>query len=118
MVTAAQFAQFALAFDEATAGEHMNHPDFRVGGRIFATIHGDERRAMVRLSPVQQRRWLADLPDVLEPANGAWGRAGCTMIVLSMVTGRSARELLLDAWQAAMAHTAGGRAAAAKKRKK
>ena len=103
MVTAAEFTRFALAFDGAVEGQHMQHPDFRIGKRIFASLPRDGR-GMVRLTPMQQSRWLANEPEALEPASGAWGRAGCTILDLERVTGRVARELLLDAWQNATAH--------------
>lgn len=103
MVSAAQFTKWALAFDGVEPGAHMNHPDFRVFGRIFASLQEDGVRAMVRLAPAQQQRWLATHADALTPATGAWGKAGCTMVALAAVDGNTARELLLDAWQTAMA---------------
>lgn len=104
-MTSTAFRRLALAFDGATEGEHMRHPDFRCGGRIFATLHPDGRRAMVRLTPAQQRRWLADATarDALEPASGAWGRQGCTMVDLAAVSRDAATLLLTDAWQNAVA---------------
>lgn len=103
MATAAQFARWALAFEGAAAGSHMAHPDFRVDGRIFATLQPDRRRGMVRLSPAQQRRWLTELGDAAAPASGAWGRAGCTLVVLADLDATTAKELLLEAWQTAKA---------------
>ena len=103
MITAEEFTAFALAFDDVIISAHMAHPDYRVGGRIFASLHPDGSRGVVRLSPAQQRRWLQSHPDILEPASGAWGRAGFTMVSLARVSGLVARELLLDAWQLAAA---------------
>ena len=50
----------------------MGHPDFRVGGRIFATIHPDPKWGMVNLTPEQQRQFVADAPDSFVPESGAW----------------------------------------------
>ncbi len=53
-MTAKQFRRLALGFPEATENEHMGHPDFRVRGRIFATLGPDEDWGMVKLTPEQQ----------------------------------------------------------------
>ncbi|MCA8951508.1 MAG: MmcQ/YjbR family DNA-binding protein [Planctomycetes bacterium] len=105
MVSGRQFRALALAFDGAIEGAHMDHPDFRAGGRIFASLHPDGHRAMVKLSPPQQQRWLANpsLGSALAPASGAWGRAGCTMLELAAVDAGSATDLLTEAWQNALA---------------
>ena len=58
----------------------MGHPDFRVNGRIFATIHPDPAYGMVKLTPDQQQEFIRDHPAVFAPENGAWGRAGCTRV--------------------------------------
>jgi hypothetical protein len=58
----------------------MGHPDFRVNGRIFATIHPDPAYGMVKLTPEQQQEFIRDHPAVFAPENGAWGRAGCTRV--------------------------------------
>jgi YjbR len=52
------FRKLALAFDDATEGTHMGHPDFRVKGKIFATLHADNTHGMVRLTPEQQAHYL------------------------------------------------------------
>ena len=78
--TAADFRRLALSFDGAIEGSHMNHPDFRVNGRIFATIHPDDRRGMVKLTPDEQARFVSEHPAMFTPENGAWGRQGCTRV--------------------------------------
>jgi hypothetical protein len=65
---------------DAVEGAHMGHPDFRVNGRIFATIHPDPAYGMVKLTPEQQQEFIRDHPAVFAPENGAWGRAGCTRV--------------------------------------
>jgi hypothetical protein len=75
-----QFRSIALGLAGATEGSHMSHPDFRVKGRIFATIAPDEQRGMVRLTTEQQAEFVRRYPQSFEAAAGAWGRSGCTMV--------------------------------------
>lgn len=70
-MTAAQFRRFALALEGVVEGEHMNHPDFRVGGKIFASLQPGLKKGMVSLSPEEQTRFLDDAPKTFEPAAGA-----------------------------------------------
>jgi hypothetical protein len=106
VVTIAQFRQLALALQGATEAEHMGHPDFRANGRIFASLHPDAQRGMVVLTPPQQKEWLAAQAG-LQPASGAWGRSGCTLIALAALDRAVAAELLTEAWQNAMAKKPG-----------
>ena len=82
-MTADEFRSLALELPEATEEEHMNHPDFRVGGKIFATLGPDEVWGMVKLTPQQQASYLGTEPDVFGPASGAWGRGGATIVQLA-----------------------------------
>ena len=62
----------------------MGHPDFRLEGRIFATLgYPDERHGMVRLAPPQQQKFLKMAPEVFSPCAGAWGRRGATVVRLA-----------------------------------
>jgi hypothetical protein len=97
-VTTDQFRQLALACPEAIEGEHQDHPDFRHHGRVFATMQPTERTGMVKLPPGLQRELLAK-HDAMRAANGAWGRAGCTMVDLRRVTLADLRDAMLEAWQ-------------------
>ncbi|HXG87797.1 MAG TPA: MmcQ/YjbR family DNA-binding protein [Vicinamibacterales bacterium] len=54
-------------------GAHMSHPDFRAGGKIFATLHVDNRHAMVKLTPEQQAQIIADHPAIFAPESGHGG---------------------------------------------
>ncbi len=68
----------------------MNHPDFRVGGKIFATLGvPDAAWGMLQLTPEQQRDFLAEAPGVFQPCAGAWGQRGATHVHLP--TARPAR---------------------------
>ncbi len=61
----------------------MDHPDFRVGGKIFATLGYPEAGwGMLKLTPEQQRQFLQADPEMFVPAKGAWGKQGCTTVCL------------------------------------
>jgi hypothetical protein len=83
-MTESTFRRLALGLPEAVAGEHHGHPDFRVGGRIFATLRYPERGwAMVKLTPAQQRSFIAAAPSAFVPVAGGWGRRGNTNVRLA-----------------------------------
>jgi hypothetical protein len=95
-----QFRRLALCLPEAVEQEHMGHPDFRVGGKIFATLHGrEEVNGMVKLTPAQQKSWIRNEPDAFSPGPGAWGRGGATMVKLKAARAGSVRHALADAWR-------------------
>ena len=79
-MTVDDFRRIALEMEGAIERSHLNHPDFRAGGKIFATIHLDRRQGMVKLTPEQQERFIREYPGVFHPATGVWGREGCTMV--------------------------------------
>jgi hypothetical protein len=77
----------------------MGHADFRVGGRIFASIpKAGDGRGMVKLTPEQQTAYVGAKPGVFTPAQGAWGRQGCTYVRLAATTAAALRPALADAW--------------------
>jgi predicted DNA-binding protein (MmcQ/YjbR family) len=96
------FRKIALRMHEAIQGEHMAHPDFRVNGRIFATLHPDGKQGMVKVTPDQQRDFMHQHPATFTPASGAWGRQGCTMVQLSAVDEETLGEAMTLAWQLAV----------------
>jgi hypothetical protein len=97
-MTQNDFRRIALALPEAVESEHMNHPDFRVGGKIFATLLPAQRWGMVKLTPEQQKDFVAAEPVVFVPVKGAWGRQGCTNVVLKSAKISSVRSALFAAW--------------------
>ena len=99
MASAALFRRLALSLTGAVEQAHMGHPDFRANGRIFATLHHDDRHGMVKLTPEDQQRVLQAHPDVFAPENGAWGRQGCTRVRLDAVDEETLGEALTLAWQ-------------------
>jgi hypothetical protein len=98
--TASDFRRIALSLPETEERKHMNHPDFRVAGKIFATLaYPNKQFGMVKLTPVQQEDFVAPHPAAFKPVNGAWGRKGCTSVILSKANKRTLREALLAAWR-------------------
>jgi hypothetical protein len=98
-VTPAQFRRIALSFPETSESAHQNHPDFRVAGKVFATLgYPDKKWAMVKLTPEQQQVFIADEPSVFIPAAGAWGRGGATIVQLKAATQKTLRRAILAAW--------------------
>ena len=98
-MTAEDFRRLALSFPDAVESAHMGHPDFRVGGKIFATLTADGANGMVRLSPFDQSWLMRAEPTVFSPASGAWGRAGATMVNLRHAKKTRMREALSIAWE-------------------
>ncbi len=97
-MTADDFRRLALGFDGASEGAHMNHPDFRAHGRIFATLHPDNVRGMVKLTPELQQRFMRG-SRAFEPASGAWGLQGATMVRLDAIEEETLGEAMTAAWQ-------------------
>lgn len=102
-ITADDFRRIALGMRDAVESSHMDHPDFRVNGRIFATLHADMQWGMVKLTPEDQKRFVKDAPGVFKPENGAWGLQGCTAVRLSGVDEEMLGEALTLAWRATAA---------------
>ena len=99
-MTQNEFRELALNFPEVIESAHMHHPDFRVGGRIFATLgYPDEHAAMVKLSPEEQNEFVRTNPGVFTRVKGAWGRQGATNINLPAATIEIVREALTAAWR-------------------
>lgn len=77
----------------------MDHPDFRVGGKIFATLGPKEAWGMVKLTPEQQAEFIALDPQSFEPIAGAWGRKGMTKVILENARDESTARALDAAWR-------------------
>ena len=105
-MTANQFRRLALGLEGVIEAEHMNHPDFRVGDKIFATLAPGLKKGMVSLSPEEQARFIDEAPRVFEPAAGAWGRGGATAVILAAADEELVGEALTLAWKRRIALTA------------
>ena len=99
MLKAQDFRRIALRMTDAVESAHMGHPDFRVNNRIFATLHGDNKVGMVKLTPDQQKRFVEEAPAAFAPESGAWGRSGCTSVCLEAVDGDTLGEAITLAWK-------------------
>jgi len=99
-MTPAAFRKIALSLPETEERQHMNHPDFRVAGKIFATLgYPDKGRGMVKLTPEQQHYFCKDEPAVFVPVPGAWGRRGCTHVHLKAAKQGTLRKAMESAWR-------------------
>ena len=82
-MTIDHFRRMTLEIPTAVEQSHMNHPDFRIAGRIFASLGvPDENWGMIKLTPEQQRTSIEKAPEVFKPSSGAWGRQGYTNVYL------------------------------------
>jgi len=97
-MTADAFRRLTLNLPESVEGSHMGHPDFRVAGKIFATLGPGEVWGMLKLTPKQQTELVAGHPKAFEPFNGAWGRRGCTKVLLKSATKAAVAPALVAAW--------------------
>ena len=99
-MTPADFRRLALGLEGAVEGAHMGAVDFRVGGRIFATLASRAQGfGNLMLSPEEQARFVEELPDVFVPIAGGWGRMGMTHVVLAKADEDLLRGALSTAWR-------------------
>ena len=99
-MTADEFRSLALSLPETTEGAHQDHPDFRVGGKIFATLSPpSDDWGMVKLTTDEQAALVRSEPSVFEPFAGAWGRQGCTKVHLRAAQLEIVKSALSAAWR-------------------
>jgi hypothetical protein len=99
-MTSAGFRKLALSLPETEERQHMNHPDFRVAGKIFATVgYPDKARGMVKLSPEDQHNFSKDYPEVFVPVKGIWGRRGATSVYLKGANADVLAKAIRAAWR-------------------
>lgn len=99
-MTAEEFRKMALCLPGTAESAHMGHPDFRVSGKIFATLSPPGQGwAMVKLTPEQQEAFVQSEPEVFTPFNGAWGRDGATKVQLRAAKKNTVRSALVFAWR-------------------
>jgi len=99
-MTANNFRKIALALPGTEEKTHMNHPDFRVAGKIFATLgYPDRTRGMVKLSPEDQHYFSKEYPDAFVPVKGTWGRRGATSVHLKAAKKETLRKAIEAAWR-------------------
>lgn len=99
-MTPDDFRKLALSLPDAEERAHQNHPDFRVGGKIFATLgYPDANSAMVKLYPAQQQAFVAGDPKTFVPVKGTWGLKGATNVRLDAANRAKVQEALRAAWR-------------------
>ena len=115
------FRRIALSLEGAEEGSHMGAPDFRVGGRIFATLASqDQGYGNLMLTPEQQAAFIEELPGIFVPIAGGWGRMGMTHIRLAAANQDVLAGALRTAWKLRLEKNArsGNRNRASKTRRK
>jgi len=116
-MNAADFRRIALSLEGAVESSHMGAPDFRVGGRIFATLAAeDEGYGNLMLTPELQTEFGRELPEVFLPIHGGWGRMGATHIRLSQASQDVLTGALRAAWKLRVEKNAGTKKKRAPKR--
>jgi len=99
-VTAADFRRIALNLPDTAEGSHFGNADFRVGGKIFATLSLErEGFGVLLLTPEQQAGMVEDEPEIFSPVPGGWGRHGSTRVRLAKVTPDILEAALQTAWR-------------------
>ena len=105
-MTSNEFRRLALSFPETSEKSHMDHPDFRVAGKLFATLgYPDKDWGMLKLTPIEQEMFVKAQPNVFNPCAGAWGRRGCTNVRLKGIRKPTLRRALEAAWRLAAPKT-------------
>lgn len=99
-MTGKDFRRLALRLPEAEEAAHMGHPDFRIAGRVFATLgYPDAAWGTVGLTPEQQEFFVAAEPNMFVPVKGGWGKRGATNVRLRAARAGPVREALTAAWR-------------------
>lgn len=99
-MNASDFRRIALSLEGAEEGSHHGQADFRVGGRIFATLAAEKQGyGNLMLTPEQQAVFVEELPEVFRPVRGGWGRNGATHVRLAVASDDVLAGALRTAWQ-------------------
>jgi hypothetical protein len=98
-MTSNDFRRIATSLPEAVESSHMDHPDFRVRGKIFATLFPDGHWGVVKLTPEQQTILIRAEPEVFVPVKGGWGRRGYTQVRLEIVEEPALQNAMATAWR-------------------
>jgi len=101
MMTLEEFTEMALSFPESIQGSHFGTTDFRVNGKIFATLRPYKERGVLSLSRGDQALILETSKDMFEPVNGSWGEKGWTFVILHNADPDAVRHAMAIAWKKA-----------------
>src|SRR5688572_14073488 len=98
-MTPAEFRRIVMSLAGVEEREHMGHPDFRVGGKIFATLgYPDDRFGTIMVSSRDQALLVRDHPKAFKPAPGAWGCSGSTSVLLRLAPRPTVTIAVEAAW--------------------
>jgi hypothetical protein len=98
-MTAGAFRAMALKLPDVVEGMHMNHPDFRIRGKIFATLgYPTKAFAAIMLTPAEQARFVKEGSGAFVPVKGAWGSKGSTSVRLKLASPELVKQALSTAW--------------------
>ncbi len=116
-MTVSDFRRIALSLEGAEEGSHMGSADFRVGGRIFATLAAQKLGyGNLMLTPEQQAMFVGEAPEIFLPVAGGWGRNGATHVRLAAANEDLLTGALKAAWKIRVDKN--GKAASKKRSKK
>jgi hypothetical protein len=98
-MTARDFRRLALSLPDTAEGSHFNVEDFRVGGKIFATLaYQKDGCGVLLLTPEQQAGMITDAPEIFLPVPNKWGQHGATLVRLAKVKPDILEGALRTAW--------------------
>jgi len=98
-MTVESYRRTALAQPEAVESSHMDHPDFRVRGKIFATIRSVAKgEGAVKLTPEQQKQFVKEDANTFAAVPGGWGLKGWTLVRLTAVKTEIMNRAMKCAW--------------------
>jgi len=96
----ADFRRIVLSLPGTEESSHMGQPDFRVDGRIFATLASAKQGyGNLMLTLEQQVSFVQEMPEVFLPIPGGWGRMGMTHIRLAEASEDVLYGALHTAWK-------------------
>lgn len=99
-MTTNEFRSLALSLPDVEERSHFDHPDFRVRGKIFATLGYPKKGwGMVRVTPKTQKEFIRLDPEAFIPIKGVWGLRGATNVYLRLARKRLVKEALIAAWR-------------------
>jgi len=98
-MTVDDYRRIALSLPEATESSHQNHPDFRVRGKIFATLWPDRGHGVVMITREEQDVLVHAEPAVFAPVSGGWGLRGATIVMLDRADEKTVYSALRMAWR-------------------
>jgi hypothetical protein len=118
-MNADDFRRIALSLEGVEESSHMGSPDFRVQGKIFATLASQQLGyGNIKLTPEQQADFVREMPEVFLPIPGGWGRMGMTHIRLAAATEEILAGALRTAWQLRIQKNSRTKTAGTKPKKK